>query len=74
MGVPILTGFRHQAEDEGLTPGTSEFDFRILALKVERCMEMQNVTLCSACPAYYGCELTREHQRWKKFGPPEAKK
>ena len=74
MGITILTSLQHQAEDEGLTPGTTAFEFRLLTLRVEKCMELQNVTLCSACRAYFGCEMTREHQRWEKFGPPEVKK
>jgi hypothetical protein len=73
MGVTILVSLRHQAEDEGLTPGTPAFEFRLLALRVEKCMELQHVSSCSACRAYFGCELTREHQRWSKFGPPKAR-
>lgn len=74
MRLDILTKIRHQAEDEGLVAGTPLFEFRILTLKVEKCMEMQGVSQCSDCRAYLGCELTKEHQRWQQFGPPETKK
>lgn len=74
MGADLLTRIRNQAEDEGLVVGTPKYEFRVLTLKVEKCMEMQNVTLCSACRAYLDCEMTKEHQRWKRFGPPEATK
>jgi len=74
MGLDILTTLQHLVEDEGLAAGTPKYEFRLLTLRVEKCMEMQSTTLCSACRAYLGCELTKEHQRWKKFGPPETKK
>lgn len=70
MAFDILTQLKHQAEDEGLTVDTPKFQFRVLALRVEKCMTMQSVTSCSSCRAYLGCELTREHQRWAKYGPP----
>lgn len=66
-----LTKLQYQAEDEGLTPGTKAFEFRVLTLKVERCKELQAVTTCSACKAYLGCEMTKEHARWKQFGEPK---
>jgi hypothetical protein len=74
MGADILTTLQHQVEDEGLVLGTPRYEFRLLTLKVEKCMEMQSVTLCSACRAYLGCEMTKEHQRWKRFGPPKVEK
>lgn len=74
MRHDILTRIQHQAEDEGLAVGTPQFEFRVLTLKVEKCMDMQGVPQCSDCRAFLGCELTKEHQRWQKYGPPETKK
>ena len=70
--LDTLTRLRNQVEDEGYELESNDFKFRLLTLKVEKCMEAQNVTLCSSCAAYFGCELTMEHLRWKKFGPPKT--
>ena len=67
-----LTRLRNQTEDEGYEPGTPQFEFRFLALRVEKCMEGQGVTLCSSCKVFDDCEMTRTHERWKRFGLPEA--
>jgi len=67
-----LTRLRNQAEDEGNEPGSPQFEFRFLVLKVEKCMEGQSVTLCADCKVFFDCEMTKEHERWKKFGPPGA--
>lgn len=73
MRPDILTKLRFQVEDEGFVAGTPQYEFRLLTLKVEKCMEMQSVSQCSECRAFLGCELTKDHQRWAKYGPPETK-
>ena len=69
MAKDILTSIKEKVEDEGNEIGTPQYEFRLLALKVDKCMEMQSVTKCSECRAYLGCSLTRDHAMAKLYGP-----
>lgn len=71
MRRDILTTLKERVEDEGYEPGTPQYEARLLAARVERCMEMQGVTKCSECRAFLGCDLTIEHAQAKAYGPKQ---
>jgi hypothetical protein len=66
---PVLVRLRYQVEDEGYEEGTPAFEQRLLALRVGKCQEMQNVTTCQECRAFDSCEMAHEYLRQKKYGP-----
>jgi hypothetical protein len=69
----ILQRLRSQAEDEGFEAGTPKYEFRLLELRVERCRELQEVTLCSECKAFESCNFGKDYARRKVFTPPSER-
>ena len=73
MRTYILRKLHEQAEDEGFEPGTPKFEYRFLELRVQRCREMQGLTLCTDCKANDACQFGREYARKKAFAPPSER-
>ena len=69
----VLTKLREQAEDEGYEPGTPRYEYRYLELRVERCREMQDVTLCTDCKAFDACQISKDYAQKKAFAPPSER-
>lgn len=45
---------------EKLTPGTKEFEARVLFLKAERCAELKGFENCSFCGLWMFCDLVQQ--------------
>jgi hypothetical protein len=68
-----LQKLREQAEDEGYEPGTPKYEYRYLELRVERCRELQEVTLCTDCRAFDACQIGKDYARRKVFALPSER-
>ena len=55
-----LSEIAEQAKDEGIEPGSPDFDKRIRQLKVIKCREMRGLYSCSECEAFDYCELVKQ--------------
>ena len=69
----VLTKIKMQVEDEGLPIDSPKFEYRVLELRVEKCMEFQSVDSCPSCKAYDYCEITKEYTRRKRLDPANLK-
>lgn len=67
-GNRILEALGVQAEMEGFEPGSQEYEDRLLLLRVQKCMEMQNIESCGSCPRYDYCELVKSALRLRVLG------
>lgn len=70
MDSKILNRLLDAVEAEGLEAGTPAYDRRLLALRVEKCVELQVVTECGECKAFENCEYAKSFLRLRKLGHP----
>lgn len=61
----ILDDMRDQLEIEGMEIGTPAYEARFVAIRVDKCKQMQGVSRCLDCQAYDGCSLIKQHMRNK---------
>lgn len=63
----ILRALHDDIEDQGLKPGTPEYERALVAHKVTRCKEMHGVGSCSDCKAFEHCDLVHEFMMDQRF-------
>jgi hypothetical protein len=59
----VLGQLQMSTKQEGLSPGTPEYEQRLDQMKVQRCRELRGFPICSDCPVFDFCELVKRVMR-----------